>query len=107
MITNGTIQIVTPGTATRDLNGDYTTPAATIGKAIPCLIYDIRNRNRGIHEGDKFTSSSFEVLIEGDTMTLESTQLVKIADAKGNQLGTFTVQSLVFLSNTYRTKITV
>jgi hypothetical protein len=107
MTTNGTIQIVTPGTATRDQSGDYSQPTANVGNAIPCLIYDIRNRNRGIHEGDKYTTSSFEILIEGDKLKLENTQQIKITDTKGNQLGTFTVQSFVLLSNTYRTKITV
>lgn len=107
MTTNGTIQIITPQQSTRDENGDYLATTETAGKAIPCLIYDIRHKNRGTYEGDKFTTSSFEILIEGSSLSMDKTKLIKITDDKGNEFGTFTVQSFVYLSNTYRTKITV
>lgn len=107
MTTNGHIQIIQSSTRTIDENGDYTPELSTIGEAIPALIYNIRQSNRGSYEGDKYTDSNYEVLIEGEKLSKDETTKVRLTDHKGNNLGDFTVQSFIYLTNTYRTKIIV
>lgn len=107
MTTNGQIQIIQSATQTIDENGDYIPGTQTIGKAIPALIYSARQSNRGSYEGDKYTDATYEVLIEGEKLSKDETTKVRLTDHKGNSLGDFTVQSFIYLTNTYRTKIIV
>lgn len=76
---------------------------------IECLIKTVMHNRKGKYEGEKFTASSYEVLIESPQLERVISEVTdaKLINDRGVVLGVFPIQNVQFLDTVQRVKITV